>query len=369
MECYVRFSTPEYHNSENGRITLKQQIEDMQSPDAASEQRSVVSRLGDCEVCGDQDAVYTCPKCEVKTCCLACVRIHKKELDCDGVRDRTKFIRLKDFSDMDLLSDYRLLEECARFTYGVKRNKQKWLTRIDRELPVHLFKLKMAARNRGTVLQFLTKNFTRHNANTTRYNFKDNIIYWRVEWIFPNAESHPRKFADDKCSEQTKVAHLLNKYLNEGTEPFDGSNTLSYYRSAGLNGVTVLLKAEKVPGSSHKYFELDPRETLAENLSGRCIIEFPIILVVLKDHAYNFDIIVSDDDSDEVNSNNKESSNADDAKQPTRRHRELLTEKIAKEKRMEIKKEIKEQNRKKPKNLLFTSGYSSEESLGDSDGV
>lgn len=64
------------------------------------------------------------------------MRIHKKELECDGVRDRTKFIRMKNFTDTDLLSDYRLLEECARFVYSVKRDEKKKFTRIDKDLPI-----------------------------------------------------------------------------------------------------------------------------------------------------------------------------------------------------------------------------------------
>lgn len=50
-----------------------------------------------------------------------------------------------------------------------------------------------------------------------------------------------------------------------------------------------------------------------------------------------------------------------------KRPRQLLTEKIAKEKQMEIEKELKEERKRKPKNLLFTTGYSSEESLGMTD--
>lgn len=46
-----------------------------------------------------------------------------------------------------------------------------------------------------------------------------------------------------------------------------------------------------------------------------------------------------------------------------KRPKQLLTQKIAKEKQMEIQEEIKEHKRRKPKNLLFTTGYSSEESL------
>lgn len=64
----------------------------------------IICRIEDCEVCGKNKAKYTCPKCEVRTCCLECVNIHKKELECDGIRDKTKFIPLKSFTDLDILS-------------------------------------------------------------------------------------------------------------------------------------------------------------------------------------------------------------------------------------------------------------------------
>ncbi|KAM3956613.1 box C/D snoRNA protein 1 [Aphomia sociella] len=371
----------------------------MSSSDSDTDnEREPFYRLGDCEVCAAKKAIYSCPKCEVKTCCLDCVRIHKKELECDGVRDRTKFIRIKDFCDTDLLSDYRLLEECARFVYGVKRDEKKRFTRIDKDLPIHLFKLKMAARQRGIVLQFLAQNFTRHKTNTTRYNYKTNIINWRVEWVFPNVDTDPIKFVDEKISERTRLSELLEKYLNPDAAPFEGSKALTYYRSVGFSGVKVLLRAEKVRGSSKKFFELDPTESLAENLSGKCIVEFPIIFVVLKDHAYNLEIITPEDTFDYENrkenykdinkekinneeplcttkesipvqndNNNENLSHIQVNYQPRKKPRLLLTEKIAKEKELEIEKEIKAERKKRPKNLLFTTGYSSEESLGLSD--
>lgn len=50
-----------------------------------------------------------------------------------------------------------------------------------------------------------------------------------------------------------------------------------------------------------------------------------------------------------------------------KRPRQLLTKKIAIQKQMAIEKELKEERKKRPKNLLFTTGYSSEESLGGTD--
>ncbi|XP_013166966.1 PREDICTED: box C/D snoRNA protein 1 [Papilio xuthus] len=350
----------------------------MSSSDSESYSEKVTSsRLGNCEVCDAREAIYTCPKCEVKTCCISCVRIHKKELECDGIRDRTKFIRMKDFTDTDLLSDYRLLEECARFVYAVRRDEKKKFTRIDKDLPIHLFKLKMAARNRGIALQFLAQNFTRHSVNTTRYNYKTNIISWRVEWIFPNVDTKPLKFVDEKCPEQSKLSGLMDKYLNPNAPPFEGSKSLAFYKSAGFSGIKILLKAEKIRGSARKFFELDATETLGENLSGKCIVEFPIIFIVLKDHACNFEIITPED---EFESNMKElDETKNDKNEPgfensrqnidnlRKRPRQLLTEKVAQQKKMEIEKEIREERKKRPKNLLFTTGYSSEESIVSSD--
>lgn len=99
----------------------------------------------------------------------------------------------------------------------------------------------MAARKRGTVLQFLAQNFSRNSINTTKYIFKTGTIYWRIEWLFPNAVPDLVKFSDDKCCENSKLSELMDKYVNLDAV-FDGSTALSYYKAAGLRGVTVLLK-------------------------------------------------------------------------------------------------------------------------------
>lgn len=86
-------------------------------------------------MCGATNAKYTCPKCEVKTCTLKCVNIHKKELECDGIRDKTRYVPLSKFTNLDLLSDYRLLEDATRTVETLKNDKSKKHTRIGSTLP------------------------------------------------------------------------------------------------------------------------------------------------------------------------------------------------------------------------------------------
>jgi hypothetical protein len=61
-------------------------------------------RLSKCEVCNDQKAKYTCPRCELKTCCLRCINSHKKELGCTGQRNKVAYKGISEFTNLDLLS-------------------------------------------------------------------------------------------------------------------------------------------------------------------------------------------------------------------------------------------------------------------------
>ena len=45
---------------------------------------------------------------------MECVKRHKAEADCDGLRDKVKFLTMREFSDMDVVNDFRLLEEVTK---------------------------------------------------------------------------------------------------------------------------------------------------------------------------------------------------------------------------------------------------------------
>lgn len=252
-------------------------------------------RLGQCEVCNTVQAKYTCPKCEVKSCCLKCINIHKKELNCDGIRDRTKYIPLRKMTKMDMMSDYYFLEEATRFVDDRKRDKIKRFTRYNKNLPPQLFRLRCAARDRGTAIRFLLPNFSRNQQNTTQLNFKTGVIHWRLKWNFPNAEG--LVFVDDRCDENEKLYVLLNKYLDatNGLD-FPGKNKLEFYQSRSLNQLKILLKAEGIKRCRNRFFELDPKHSLKEAFKGKTIVEFPSLYILFKESTDGFDVIESDED-------------------------------------------------------------------------
>lgn len=248
-------------------------------------------RLGKCEVCAVQEAKYTCPKCEVKTCQLACLKIHKKELECDGLRDKTKYIPLKKMTKMDFMSDYNFLEECTRYVQTRKCDRIKCITRFDRELPAQLYRLRAACRLRRTTLRFLLPHFTRHKSNTTKLDLKSQIISWKIEWNFP-IDGKNLVFSDEAVSENEKLSKIAWKYLDQEA----GDRRLEYYQAKGFDGVSILLKAEGVRKCHNRFFELDPSLSLKQNLADKTVVEYPVIYVVTKDLAREFDVIESDED-------------------------------------------------------------------------
>lgn len=131
-------------------VTIKREL---------SEDVLKITRLGTCQKCGAQEARYRCPRCEFRSCCLQCVNLHKKEFDCNGIRDKTRFKSLSQFTELDLLSgkflfvsfiflfndllclyiDYRLLEEAGRSVESYYRDVLKRSTRVNKELPKVIF--------------------------------------------------------------------------------------------------------------------------------------------------------------------------------------------------------------------------------------
>lgn len=220
---------------------------------------------------------------------MACIKIHKKELDCNGIRDKTKYIPIRKLTENDLMSDYTFLENCTQFVALRKQDIVKRYTRFNKTPPIHLVKLEAAAKERKIKLKFLLQNFTKNKLNTTYYEWKSKVIYWRVEWHFVNADD--AKFVDERCSEHNSITTLLNNCL--ALNGALGSGVLQYYQARGLNNVRVLLKAEGIRNSKNRFYELDVEKSLSENLMRKTIIEFPVIFVIYRTDSDDLDIIDS----------------------------------------------------------------------------
>ncbi|KAL1488390.1 hypothetical protein ABEB36_014864 [Hypothenemus hampei] len=248
------------------------------------------NRLGKCEVCNTNNAKYACPKCEVKTCSLRCNKIHKLEVECDGNRDKTKYVPLNKFTNMDLESDFKLLETITENVTAIKKKFGRRPNNM-RDIPIPLIKLRNAAYKRKTILKFLPFKFVRRRTNTTQLNFKTNCINWHIEWVFVNAEN--LRLNDTRIPETEKIGSVLSKYLVKQEDKVLNEK-LQYYQATDINGLKLYLKAEQKQG--RKFYEMDCSLSIKENLAKKLIIEYPTIHVLLKGHEGCYDVIDSDDE-------------------------------------------------------------------------
>jgi hypothetical protein len=64
-----------------------------------------------CQECGIRNAIYKCPSCFIRTCCVDCVKKHKVRTHCTGVAKPYNYLPLNAMNDNTLFSDISFLEQ------------------------------------------------------------------------------------------------------------------------------------------------------------------------------------------------------------------------------------------------------------------
>lgn len=71
-----------------------------------------------CAVCNSAYTKYTCPRCELKSCSLACSTAHKQSTGCSGLRNKAAYVPMNAYGYGALMNDYVFLEEIGRQVEG-----------------------------------------------------------------------------------------------------------------------------------------------------------------------------------------------------------------------------------------------------------
>ncbi|KAL6108287.1 znhit6 [Pungitius sinensis] len=237
--------------------------------------------LSNCGVCGSEEAKYRCPACLANSCSLLCVKKHKDDTGCSGVRNKTAFVTISEFDEMTLLSDYRLLEDTGRFAGGATRDK---LIQIPRST-ARAKRLAANARKLNITLRFLPITFTKSKENSTLFFTKDKQFLWHVKIIFPQSST---EFSQRRVLDGQTLEQILTPYIHPTESDPVTRQKLKMYVRTPFDHVKVFMKAEGRKANSVRYHELDICKTLRDNLSYKTIIEYPVLHVVLREHWKEF---------------------------------------------------------------------------------
>uniref|UniRef100_A0A3Q0RPZ9 HIT-type domain-containing protein n=1 Tax=Amphilophus citrinellus TaxID=61819 RepID=A0A3Q0RPZ9_AMPCI len=176
-----------------------------------------------------EEAKYRCPACLTHSCSLPCVKKHKDVSGCSGVRNKTAFVTLSQFDEMALLSGEQLL--CLAYSLHSKQN---------------------------------------HFATKTLFDFKlaSNHVLTTFEMV----------------SDNQTLKQILSAYIHPTESDPVTRQKLKMYVQAPFDHVKVFMKVEGRKANSVRYHELDIEKSLRDNLSYKTLIEYPVLLVVLKEH-------------------------------------------------------------------------------------
>ncbi|XP_015246666.1 PREDICTED: box C/D snoRNA protein 1 isoform X1 [Cyprinodon variegatus] len=244
------------------------------------EEKKVTKRkisLSKCGVCGSDEAKYRCPACFKHTCSLLCVKKHKDDSGCSGVRDKTAFVTLSHFDEMTLLSDYRFLEDTGRFADGATRDNLIQTPRTTLKAK----KLAAHARKMNITLRFLPVTFTKSKENSTFFLTKEKRFLWHLKLVFPQSSS---EYSQRRVSDGQTLTQILTAYIHPTESDPVVRQKLKMYSHHPFDDVKVFMKAEGRKANSVRYHELDIEKSLRDNLSYKTIIEYPVLHVVLRDH-------------------------------------------------------------------------------------
>ncbi|KAJ3598982.1 hypothetical protein NHX12_032945 [Muraenolepis orangiensis] len=257
--------------------------------------------LSNCGVCGAGEARYTCPACRKHSCSVMCVKKHKKQSGCSGLRDKTAFVGLSEFDELNLLNDYRFLEDTSRMSGSSSRDP---LIRAP-HISFKAKKLTACAKKMNITLKFLPVTFTKSRENSTMFFTKEKRFLWHLKLIFPQSDA---QFSERRVSDGQSITQILTPYVHPSESDPVTRQKLKMYAQATFNHMKVFLRAEGERANSLRYYELDLGKSLRDNFSYKMLIEYPELHIVLQGHFQDYPLKAepgSDRTEEEVQETNK----------------------------------------------------------------
>ncbi|XP_017576601.1 putative box C/D snoRNA protein SPCC613.07 [Pygocentrus nattereri] len=345
-------------------VPENKQEEEAGEPEEPQEPRGVKRKISltRCDVCEAEEAKYRCPNCLKFSCSLSCVKQHKHESGCSGVRDKTAFLRLSQFSEINLLNDYRFLEETARVADKPSRDS---LLHIN---PQHSTTVKLVRRNAVAAkvdLKILPKSFTRRKENTSIYIKVERKLYWHLKLHFPQSSAQ----YTDRVPEDQLLEQILSNYIHPTESDPVKRQRLKLYVLSPPGQLCVFMKSEQRQPGSLRYHELDVKKSLHDNLMFKTVVEYPELYVVLNERCQEYRTRFPERKSVVKSSDLSVSSSRDDPeptvvlKQPEKRRKCMVDESELEE--GEIRSEKEEEGDEDE--LVHSVGHAKEQKSTDTD--
>lgn len=251
-----------------------------------------------CSICRINEPKYKCPACGTRTCLLQCVTRHKRQAECSGTVDETKFVPQKELDAGKINRDYNFLLNFGRTielgkadvktaaknmfkrpgpqNHPGKRPKfnQNIDPRTKAVAAAYPHDPPTAVKRQNTLIVQLPAGMSRSSGNKTGYDKKLGSFTWTVEWRLLDAEGvQQTSFVSYRLKEHLLLqdAVPMNILKNAFPDKEIAKEDLHFY----LDNVVSTHKARK------SLLRLSSDEKLSDALRNKIVVEYPTIYIGL----------------------------------------------------------------------------------------
>ncbi len=269
---------------------------------------------GKCDICQLNVHKYKCPRCEMKTCSLTCCNKHKIDTNCNGQRDRTKFT-IKE--ELDLLSDYRFLEEQSLLVDTSHRNLVAQDSLVNKSANGFFENLRKFLNNEFNIcLRIMPSQSSRHLSNKTKFNRSTKMVSWSMELIFHSDHNDIIKINtknilfSSKNSLKEGLINFYDKYKNELIESAASNSSLvnpmslyasfnTYFENNNFQELNILFRIDDYEKKEKYFIELNLNDSLEQLFRDKTIIEYPTLYIVKSNCLHEY--LIKKEEKDELN--------------------------------------------------------------------
>jgi hypothetical protein len=172
-------------------------------------------------------------------------------------------LKLNEFSEGELISDYNFLEEQSRLVDNTQRDMLK--RKYDITMSMDYLK-NLAFRQSKIVLQYMPRHSTKRLANRTRYDNVTKIISWHIDFKFFDSKIYT---LSELCSSKDSIECILNKFYKEHEFSLflSGQPLHEYKLSFEIGGnLNVLYEIRNFTLKCKYYLKFDLNRSLEESL-------------------------------------------------------------------------------------------------------
>lgn len=271
-----------------------------------------------CQNCGHNAAIYTCPRCSFQSCSLACTKAHKYRVSpslrgpqtveaCSGVKENNAggYVNMEEYGYTSFVTDYVFLEDIGRKAgewgkdiqakLGGTSNNTHRHPKTKREL------LKENLEDLEIDMELLPQGMQRRKVNqstwdtnsqkpflTVGYRFHQRGFKESVDFLTHRNELHMRIGEGLRKAVAERKKGALPDWVRKlvgaeddgrgesGTESFRVSMKVAIPRELGSSKLKNLSKDELL---KRRIVEVDTEATLEDALKGTSFVEFPTLEV------------------------------------------------------------------------------------------